>query len=127
MQRDGALAVPIKDNKGEIIGWRLVAGDDERTCSDQLLFPWVPHQRNTWPYRYMTAKEPVTLQIWQGHGKTPEYVERVVPAGGTLKIVMVSRFGDVGLTDVLDSEFGYHTRVDRNKLEAMFENFRNQP
>mgnify|MGYP003704718659 CR=1 FL=1 len=34
------------------------------------------------------------------------------PAGTTLKIVMVSRFGDCGLTDDLNAEFGYHVRID---------------
>lgn len=36
--------------------------------------------------------------------------KQVFPAGTTLKIVMVSRFGDCGVTDNLDAESGYFTR-----------------
>ena len=35
-----------------------------------------------------------------------------IPAGTTMKIVMVSRFGDVGLTTDLKAECGYTVRVD---------------
>ena len=36
--------------------------------------------------------------------------KQVFPAGTTLKIVMVSRFGDCGVNDNLDAENGYFTR-----------------
>lgn len=62
-------------------------------------------------HAYVTTTVPVTMHRWQGHGRDPEFIEDVVPAGSTLKIVMISRFGDVGLTDDLKAENGYHTRV----------------
>lgn len=92
---------------------------------------WVPHKRETWPFQYMTCRVPVTLRIWNGYEHSvknlPEFTEKVIPVGGTLKIVMASRFGDVGLTDDLQAEHGYHARVDLDKLAEMFENPRNTP
>lgn len=36
----------------------------------------------------------------------------LVPKGSTLKVVMVSRFGDCGLTDDLETDYGYGLRLD---------------
>ena len=68
------------------------------------------------------------MHVWNQRRKgEPEFTDRVVPVGGTVKIVMASRFGDVGLTDDLKAEHGYHIRVDLNNLDKMFENPRNKP
>ena len=66
-------------------------------------------------HAYVTITRPLVLKKWNGkHHPSVEanmtYEEK--PAGTTLKIVMVSRFGDCGLTDDLNAEFGYHVRVD---------------
>jgi len=46
-------------------------------------------------------------------------------AGTTVKVVMVSRFGDVGITDKLDSEHGYGMRgIDIEKLDEYMTNLR---
>jgi hypothetical protein len=45
--------------------------------------------------------------------------ERVVKKGTPVKIVMVSRFGDVGITDNLKAEHGYHARVTFDQLENL--------
>lgn len=37
---------------------------------------------------------------------------RIIPAGRTLKIVMVSRLGDCGLTDMMSATHGYEVRLD---------------
>jgi hypothetical protein len=34
-----------------------------------------------------------------------------IPAGATLKIVLISRLGDFGLTDDLTAEYGYRIRL----------------
>lgn len=40
-------------------------------------------------------------------------------AGQTVKVVMVSRFGDCGITDRLDAEHGYDARVYPQNLEII--------
>lgn len=54
---------------------------------------------------------------WNGHNE-PE-TPFVWEEGKVVKVVMVSRFGDCGITDDLDAEFGYHTRVAPEKLEEI--------
>ena len=64
---------------------------------------------------YVTVTQPVVLRKWNGnHYPSTEanMTDVHVPAGTTLKIVMVSRFGDCGLTDDLDADTGYSLRVD---------------
>ena len=64
---------------------------------------------------YVTITRPVTLKKWNGkHYPSVEVntVTEEVPAGTTLKIVIVSRFGDCGLTDDLAAIYGYHARID---------------
>jgi hypothetical protein len=54
---------------------------------------------------------------WNGHGKVPEFTEFPLPAGSVLKCVMVSRFGDCGLTNDLGAESGYILRLYPEDLE----------
>ena len=61
---------------------------------------WIPHDRSTWPWRIGR------LQRDAG----------TLPKGTLVKIVMVSRFGDVGITDNLQAECGYKVRVDLDDL-----------
>lgn len=105
------------------------------TAADPFLFgdmtKWVPHERETWPFIFLTCKQPLTFHIWNGHDHKhkglPEYTDRIVPVGATVRIVMVSRFGDVGLTDDLTAEYGYHARSSFKDVPSMFENPRNVP
>lgn len=80
---------------------------------------WIPHHRETWPWRIGILKRVVEFSIWHGHAADPEFTTREVPAGTAVKIVMVSRMGDVGITDDLTAENGYHARVDLNDLEQL--------
>lgn len=71
---------------------------------------------------YCTITAPVELQEWN-HQWPPEGENLriyAVPAGVTLKIVMVSRLGDIGLTDDLDAAHGYKVRLmpDDKRLTA---------
>jgi len=62
---------------------------------------------------YCAATKPIELHKWNGRHPVEENEEIVtVLPGSTLKIVMVSRFGDCGLTDDLEAKNGYGTRVD---------------
>lgn len=72
---------------------------------------WIPHERETWPTRYGDLKEDVVFRHWNGYHADPEFTEETVPAGTTVKIVMVSRLGDVGITTDLESDRGYSARI----------------
>ncbi len=78
---------------------------------------WVPHRPETWPWRLGTLKRAVQMRTWHGHGATPEFTYKTAPAGTLVKIVMVSRLGDVGITTDLNAENGYAARVDLSDIE----------
>lgn len=81
---------------------------------------WQPHKRETWPFQFATVKEPTKLWDWDGSRDpfgTPIFIERWIPAGTRVRIVMVSRLGDVGITDVLTDERNYKTRVMLRALD----------
>jgi hypothetical protein len=44
-----------------------------------------------------------------------------------VKIVMVSRLGDVGITDDVQSERGYHLRISFDDFDKFFVNRRSEP
>lgn len=122
----------IKDANREIIGFDFPCADGSVARVGPTFFPWIAHERNTWPHRYMTTKVPLSLRIWNGHhwknaGHADEYTEKPLPIGTRVKIVMASRFGDVGITDDLTAENGYHLRVPIDELQAKFENFSMEP
>jgi hypothetical protein len=83
---------------------------------------WQPHKPKTWPWVFGTVKQPTKLEEWIDHKRDPVtlapiMVERWIPAGTKVKIVMVSRFGDVGITDDLTAERNYLARVYLDALE----------
>ena len=78
---------------------------------------WTPHERDTWPWRVATLKIPVPYRTWHGHGATPGWTEETLPVGTKVKIVMVSRLGDVGISKDLSAETGYGARVLLDHLE----------
>jgi hypothetical protein len=41
---------------------------------------------------------------------------RVLPAGITVRVVMASRFGDLGITEALHRGHGYDARVNADQL-----------
>lgn len=63
-------------------------------------------------WAYCTAAAPLTFRRWNGiHPVEENTTVGVWPAGTVLKIVMVSRFDDCGLTDDLTAQRGYHCRA----------------
>lgn len=80
---------------------------------------WVPHKPETWSYRFATLREPIEMwhyrQFWKND--EPQFDKVMCPAGTRVKIVMVSRFGDVGITENLDAENGYGARVSLDTLK----------
>ena len=79
---------------------------------------WIPHRKETWPTRYGILKKDVTMGWYQGYWKDGEPVmkDEFVSAGTKVKIVMVSRFGDIGITNKLDTDTSYGTRVEFDEL-----------
>ena len=66
-------------------------------------------------HAYVTTVKEVELRCWNGIHPSDDdknWSIKKIPIGTTLKIVMVSRFGDCGLTDDLNAENGYHLRVN---------------
>ena len=63
---------------------------------------------------YVTTTELVEMSEWNGdHSPSVEAntTTKKIHPGATLKIVMVSRFGDCGLSDDLDADYGYGLRL----------------
>jgi len=111
-----------------ILGWDFACEDGNVLRAPPTLIPWVPHERATWPFRYMTTKKPITLKIWnQRRPGEPEYTNKDLPVGTRVKIVMASRFGHVGITDDLTAETDYHYGIKIEDLDQECENFGNEP
>lgn len=81
---------------------------------------WTPHKPSDWPFRFATLNERTRLRDWPDHKRDqrgePILECRWVPAGTKVRVVMVSRFGDVGITDDLTAETGYLARILVEKL-----------
>lgn len=121
-------ATTVRDGNREIIGFDFPCEDGSVIRVGPTFYPWVAHERNTWPHRYMTTKVPVVLKKWnQKHPVDENTTEETLPVGSRVKIVMASRFGDVGITDDLTAEHGYHARVSLEELDKQFEQFSNEP
>jgi hypothetical protein len=81
----------------------------------------IPHEPSTWRFHFGETKNPITMEYYKGHwedGK-PAMNKIELPAGTTVKIIMVSRFGDVGITENLDSDRNYGARVSLDDLKNL--------
>jgi hypothetical protein len=63
--------------------------------------------------------EQIVGESWNGHDANPEFTSVIMPKGSLVKVVMCSRFGDVGITDDLDTEHGYLARIDPEILRPV--------
>lgn len=74
---------------------------------------WVPHKPETWPWILGRLKRDIDGQKYQGnwdeHG--PIITRMHLPRGTLVRIVMVSRFGDIGVTPYIDHVSGYVARI----------------
>lgn len=74
------------------------------------------------PPLFATTCADVTARDFLGHGPNgPIMRDRVIPKGTRVRIVMASRFGDVGITDNLDADHGYVARVFLPELHEFTE------
>jgi len=75
-------------------------------------YGWQPHKPDTWTHRYAKLRAPLKMSHFTGWVRGAETWREVdLEAGHAVKIVMVSRFGDVGITENLTAETGYGARV----------------
>jgi hypothetical protein len=70
-------------------------------------------------HKIYTLKQDVTASIWHGHHAEPEFTYEVWKRGTKVKVVMCSRFGDVGITKDLKATHGYDARVEPEMLEEI--------
>lgn len=81
---------------------------------------WTPHKPSDWPFRFATLNEQTRFREWINYKRDqrgePIFEYRWAPAGTKVRVVMASRFGDVGITDNLTAEAGYLARVTVEKL-----------
>jgi hypothetical protein len=79
---------------------------------------WIPHRPDTWPYKFARLKSVGEMNHYTGkwEGNEPQFEKVAVNAGQLVKIVMVSRFGDVGITENLTADVGYGMRVQLDDL-----------
>ncbi len=76
-------------------------------------------------HAYVTTTTNLPMRRWNGTHPVEENSKTdIIPKGSTLKVVMVSRLGDFGVTDNLEAEHGYGLRLDFDS--AAFENLRFQ-
>lgn len=78
---------------------------------------WELHKPNTWDYRYadlIEDKKPME------HSKLS-----TIPKGTTVKINMVSRFGDVGITTNFEEDVRYSARIYPHLLTNFRKEFDN--
>ena len=77
-----------------------------------------------WVTGYAELTVVVVARHWNGSlykmKGLPEFTEELFPEGKTVKVVMASRFGDLGITDNLNAQNGYCVRV----LPEMLSNVR---
>ncbi len=79
---------------------------------------WVPHKRETWPWILGRVEHDINGEKYLGHWDADGPVMKPVPIkkGTLVRIVMVSRFGDVGITPYLEDCIGYVARVSLDEL-----------
>ena len=71
-------------------------------------------------HKICRLKQSVTARIWnQIHPVKDNIREEIWDTGTLVKVVMVSRFGDCGITTELNVERGYHARVMPEQLEIV--------
>lgn len=75
---------------------------------------------------FVTLTEPTPYGSKQGgNGPWNGDYEKMIPAGTTMRICVVSRMGDFGLTDNLEADHGYGIRLDFD--DAAMTDIRREP
>lgn len=69
--------------------------------------------------KIFTLGKEIVGQEWHGHYADPEFTPVVMEKESKVKVVMCSRFGDVGITPDLTAERGYIARVNPEILEEV--------
>lgn len=78
---------------------------------------WTPHRPADWPARYATTLVDFAASKFIGWEDGEACNQQwTIPAGTRVRIVMASRFGDVGITDDISAEHGYCVRCELSQL-----------
>jgi hypothetical protein len=68
--------------------------------------------------QFATLKYKTVFRIYHGKNATPQYTYYEVPAGAKVKILMVSRFGDIKITDDMEGRV-WRSRVHPDSLAGL--------
>lgn len=65
-----------------------------------------------WDYNiYAKTVKDIEMNVWNGkHPVEPNCIKHICKAGTRVRVWMVSRFGDVGITDNIENPKGYDVR-----------------
>ena len=64
---------------------------------------------------YAHVLNDINIKHWNGHGSNPEFTEHLCKKDTKVRVWMVSRMGDVGVTDNIIKN-GYDNRIDIETL-----------
>lgn len=69
-------------------------------------------KKGWWDYEiFAKATKDVKMNVWNGrHPFEENCIEHVCKTGTRVRVWMISRFGDVGITDNMDNSKGYDAR-----------------
>ncbi len=81
------------------------------TPAEEAHIKWMYEHKGERKLGFITTTAPVPMGSTDDKGPWGPNPRKIIPAGRTLRIVMVSRFGDCGLTDDLKAQYGYDVRL----------------
>lgn len=88
----------------------------DRLYKLKCIQPWKPNVSSWWDYEiYATTTVDIEMHVWNGkhHPSVQDNTTtHTCYAGTRVRVWMVSRFGDCGITDNLTNPHGYNARVD---------------
>ena len=103
-----------------IVTQGLIADDPKSSIYEELMR--LKGDRFEWFNKIITAttKKDFEMNVWNGtHPVEENSKKHICKAGTRVRIWMVSRFGDVGITDNLKDSHGYDARIDVEDLEDL--------
>lgn len=109
----------VEDCKALKVGERLHKPDLSFEELFNLKYPEDPDEMMLFHKFEITAMltKPVVMNVWNGtHPPEKNTRKHTAPKGTKVRVWMVSRFGDVGITDRLEDAHGYDTRIDQGLL-----------
>lgn len=105
------------------IKWEIIETNDSMELEKEISRQLNPNFFKLWDLKlerswysqeiYAKTTRDLEMNVWNGkHPVDKNKDKHICKAGTKVKIWMVSRFGDVGITDNLENPIGYAARVD---------------